>query len=297
MLGVVVEALTSLGEIRVRTTESRDAAYAAAAASVQDGTHVVVAVGGDGTVNEIVNGLLSHGPGDHTPALAIVPAGHANVFARVLGFPNDPIEATSMLIEGIRSWRVDTVNLGRADDRYFLFSAGLGLDAEVLDRVERQSDQGVRASVPLYVASGVLAHATRSSFSEPPMRVEFPDRRPLTHVFSTIVQNAPVWTYFGAIPVTFAPDAGLHDGLSVYGIRSLDVLSVSQHLARAALAPSRLDSEAVANDVDDFTVHALVPTPLQLDGDVVGDRSEVHFRLVRDALRVITANAISGDLV
>ncbi len=296
MLGVVVEALTSLGEIRVRTTESRDEAYAAAAAAVHDGTDVLVALGGDGTVNEIVNGLLSHGPNAGAPALAVVPAGHANVFARVLGFPNDPVEATSLLIDGIRSGRLDTVNVGRADERYFLCSAGLGLDAEVLDRVERQRARGVRASVPLYVASGVLAHATRSSHSEAPMRVEFPDRRPLTHVFSIIVQNAPVWTYFGAIPVTFAPDAGLHDGLSVYGVRSLDVLSVSNHLARAALAPSRLDSEAVASDVESFVVHATVPIPLQLDGDVIGDRSEVHFRLVRDALRVVTATPISGDL-
>lgn len=296
VLGVVVEAFATLGEIRVRTTESHSQATAIAAAALSDGTEVVVAVGGDGTVNGIVNGLMSRGPGPGVPALAVVPAGNANVFARNLGFPNDPIEATAMLIEGIREQRLESINLGRADDRYFLFNAGLGLDAEVLTRVERQRARGLKASLPLYVASGVLAHATRTPFAEPPMTISFDDREPITGVFTTIVQNAPVWTYFGSIPVTFAPDAGLHDGLAVYGIRSLDTLSVSNHLALAALRPSRLAADSGAVDVSHFTVRAVVPTPLQLDGDVVGERQEVQFNCVRDALRVVAPRAITGEL-
>lgn len=297
VLGVVVEAFTTLGEIRVRTTDSREQAADVAAAALDDGTEFVVAVGGDGTVNAIVNGLLSRGAHPGVPSLAIVPAGNANVFARNLGFPNDPVEATAMLIDGIRERRVEAVNLGRADDRYFLFNAGLGLDAEVLTRVERQRARGLRASLPLYVASGVLAHATRTPFAAPPMTILFDDREPLTGVFTAIVQNAPVWTYFGSIPVTFAPDAGLHDGLAVYGIRSLDTISVSNHLARAALRPSSLDADSGAVNVSQFIVRAAVPTPLQLDGDVVGDRTEVHFRSIRRALRVVTPRTFSGDSV
>ncbi len=295
VLGVVVEACTTLGEIRIRTTDSRDQATDVAAAALDDGTEIVVAVGGDGTVNAIVNGLLSHGVRPGVPSLAVVPAGNANVFARNLGFPNDPVEATSMLIDGIRERRVEAVNLGRADDRYFLFNAGLGLDAEVLTRVERQRARGLKASLPLYVASGVLAHATRTPLAAPPMTIVFEERPALTDVFTVIVQNAPVWTYFGSIPVTFAPDAGLHDGLAVYGIRSLDTISVSNHLARAALRPSSLDADSGAVDVRHFTVRAAVPTPLQLDGDVVGDRSEVRFHSIDRALRVVTPRAFSGD--
>ncbi len=295
VLGVVVEAFTSLGEIRVRTTTSREQAEAVAAAALDDDTEVVVTVGGDGTVNGVVNGLLSRGPQPGVPALAVVPAGNANVFARNLGFPNDPIETTALLLQGIRERRVESINLGRADDRFFLFNAGLGLDAEVLTRVERQRARGLRASLPLYVASGVLAHATRTPFAEPPMTIVFDDRAPLTGVFTAIVQNAPVWTYFGSIAVTFAPDAGLHNDLAVYGIRSLDTLSVSNHLALAALRPSRLDADSGALDVIGFTVRAAVPTPLQLDGDVVGERTEVRFTSVRGALNVITSRAISGD--
>src|SRR5438067_1577414 len=82
---------------------------------------LVVALGGDGTVNEVVNGLLAEGPGGHVPMLAVVPGGSTNVFARALGLPRDPVEATGQILEALRAGRRRTVGLGLADDRYFTF--------------------------------------------------------------------------------------------------------------------------------------------------------------------------------
>ncbi len=289
VLGTVIEALASWGEIRVRATEARGHAVDLAAAACTDGTGTVIVVGGDGTVNEVVNGLMAGGADAPRPVLGVVPAGHTNVLSRTLGFPNDPVEATGLLLDGLRAGSTRRIGLGRVDDRYFAFSAGLGLDAEVLARVEQQRARGARASLPLYVASTIVAHAAGLLNGRPGLSVEFPDREPLTDVYTLIVQNAPVWTYFGNLSVTFAPEAAFADGLALYGLRSLDALSLSNDLARATLRPSRLSSDPGASDLDAFTVRCAEPVPLQVDGDVVGDRTEAHFTSIRQALTVVVA--------
>lgn len=286
-LTAVIEAFASLGDIRVRTSDARGHITRIAAAALDEDTRLVVVVGGDGTVNEAVNGLLAQGTGPGLPALAVVPAGHTNVFARVLGLPNDAVEATALLVDGVRHDHSRRVTLGSSDGRYFLFSAGLGLDAEVLTRVEQQRAKGVRASVPLYVASALVAHAIANLHARPGITVSFGDRPPISDVYTVIVQNAPVWTYFGSQPVTFSPGASLEGGLGVYGLRSLDPLSVSNHLALAAWRPARLAPESGAMDVEAFTVRSEQPLPFQVDGEVVGERSELRFTAVREALRVV----------
>jgi diacylglycerol kinase family enzyme len=96
---------------------------------------VVVALGGDGTVNEVVNGLLTDGPKADLPALAVVPGGSTNVFARALGLPTHPFDATGAILEALRAGRTRRIGLGLADDRYFTFNAGLGFDADVVRRI------------------------------------------------------------------------------------------------------------------------------------------------------------------
>src|SRR5438552_15047920 len=156
---VLVQALRSQVDLRVVHTERRGHAAALAEQAAADGLDVVVALGGDGTVNEVVNGLLAHGVPETGPALAVVPGGSTNVFARALGLPGDWVEATGVLLEALRANRYRLIGLGRADDRYFTFCAGLGLDAEVVARVERARHHGDMSSLWLYSRALVAQYA------------------------------------------------------------------------------------------------------------------------------------------
>src|SRR2546423_6603650 len=133
---VLVQALRSVVDLSVEHTRERRHAAGLARQAAADGMDVVVVLGGDGTVNEAVNGLLAHGVPASGPAFAVVPGGSTNVFARALGLPADWVEATGVLLEALREGRYRTIGLGRADERYFTFCAGFGLDAEVIARVE-----------------------------------------------------------------------------------------------------------------------------------------------------------------
>ena len=284
---VIADAFGILGDVRVVATAYRGHARELAAAARREGVERVIAFGGDGTINEVVNGLLQDDSPDPVPTLATVPGGHTNVVARSIGLPNDPVEATAMLIASAQADHTIALNIGRADERYFVFSAGLGVDAQVLRRVEEQRAQGVKASIPLYVASALLQFAFTSPLGKPQLQIELPDDSTIDSVYTAIVQNLHPWTYIGTLPVTFAPDARPDNGLSVYGIRSLDPVSLTSFLGRAALKPEWLDDVRSAHDLPGFTVRSQRPLPLQVDGDVVGDFTEVRFELRRAAIQVL----------
>ena len=283
---VIVQAFETLGDVSIAQTQHRGHAHALAADARSAGVDRVIVFGGDGTLNEVVNGLLENPSAPSTPSLGVIPGGHTNVVARALGFPNDPVEATSLLLDSARRRHTRALNLGRVDDRAFVFSAGLGVDAQVLRRVEEQRAQGAKASIPRYVASALLQFAFTSPLGRPQLCIDLPDGSTIDGVYTTIVQNLHPWTYIGTLPITFAPDAGPENGLSVYGIRSLDPVSLTSYLGRAALKPEWLDGGRAAHDLTRFTVRSDQPLPLQVDGDVVGDRTEARFELLPQAIRV-----------
>src|SRR3954452_19859306 len=142
MREVLASALGADNRVDVAWTKSRGHAIELGSQAVEDGYELVVALGGDGTVNEVVNGLLCHGPSPDLPAFAVVPGGSTNVFARALGFSADPVEATSELLDALRDGSSRQIALGRADDRWFTFNAGMGLDAEVVRRVDNRRKPG-----------------------------------------------------------------------------------------------------------------------------------------------------------
>src|SRR5215207_3091026 len=109
---VLARALRSEMDLEVANTRRRGHAAELARQASANGIDVLVALGGDGTVNEVVNGLLADGPGPHVPALAVVPGGSTNVFARAVGLPRDPIEATGVLLEALREKRTRSIGLG-----------------------------------------------------------------------------------------------------------------------------------------------------------------------------------------
>src|SRR3954452_24557899 len=157
---VLVRALGSDLKLDVAETQRRGHARDLAREATDDGIDLVVTLGGDGTVNEVVNGLLHDGPGPDVPALAVVPGGSTNVFARALGMPESAVEATGEVLEAVAAGSRRTIGLAKADERWFTFCAGLGLDAEVVRRVEHRRADGRRATPSLFVREAVTQFFT-----------------------------------------------------------------------------------------------------------------------------------------
>jgi len=301
---VLIHALASEMKLEAVTTEYRGHARdLGRQAADSDDIDLVVALGGDGTVNEVVNGLLHKGPDpERLPRLAVVPGGSTNVFARALGLPNDAVEATGALLDALREGSERTVGMGiaagtpgTADEavpgRWFTFCAGLGFDAGVVGRVEQQRERGRKSTHALY-----LRQVARQFLQEPNRRhgtitLERPGEDPVTDLVLSIVCNTAPWTYLLNRPVYAAPKASFDTGLDVLGLSRMSTVAVARYATQLLTSsPERgpHGKHAVSlHDLDRFTLHSKVPLPLQMDGDHLGLRTSVTFTGVRRALRVI----------
>ncbi|MFI6037011.1 diacylglycerol/lipid kinase family protein [Streptomyces sp. NPDC051315] len=301
---VLIHALASEMKLEAVTTEYRGHARDLGRQAAQsEDIDMIVALGGDGTINEVVNGLLHAGPDpEHLPGLAVVPGGSTNVFARALGLPNDPVEATGALLDALREGRERTVGLGLTSGtpgtedeavpaRWFTFNAGLGFDAGVVGRVEQHRERGKKSTHALYVRQ-----AMRQLLGEPQRRhgsitLERPGADPVTDLVLSIVCNTAPWTYLGNRPVYASPKASFDTGLDVFGLSRLSTAAVVRYGTQLLTSsPERgpHGKHAVSlHDLDQFTLHSKAPLPLQMDGDHLGLRTSVTFTGVRRALRVI----------
>jgi len=285
---VLANALRAELNLDVVVTAHRGHATEVARNASKSGTDLVIALGGDGTVNEAVNGLLESGPNPNGPRLAVVPGGSTNVFARALGLPNDPIEATGQLLDALRAGRARQVGLATADGRWFTFCAGLGLDAEVVGDVESRRSSGARLSGPLFVRTALARFYRETERAEPGLTVYARDEAPIEGVFMLIVQNTAPWTYLGDRRIDPCPGASFDTGLDLFGLTRLRTLSTARH-ARQLLRSRQPHGKDVVgrHDVAALTVRASRPTALQLDGEAVGVRDHVEFVSHPMALSVV----------
>ena len=286
---LLAHALAGELSLRVAHTESRGHAAHLAAAAADSGVDLIVVHGGDGTVNEVVNGLMYRGVRPDSPMLAVVPGGSTNVFARALGVDADPTLATEQILEALTAHRVTLVSLGRADDRYFTFNAGLGLDAEAVHAVEQRRHGGSPISNFMHLRMSVSGYFI-SDRKHPRMTVELPGRDPIEGAYLAFVSNVDPWTYFGKRPVRTNPGTSPWGGLGVFTLTKMGVptaLRVSAEILRTNAAAKSSKSIIRAQDVDWVTVRCKEPVDLQVDGDYLGTRSEVEFVSVPDALRLV----------
>lgn len=280
------------GEVRLELAETQQRGHATDLAwqAAAENYDVVIALGGDGTVNEAVNGLLANGPQADLPALAVVPSGSANVFARALGMPNNALDAAGQVLEALRAGRSRVVGLGLADSRYFTFCAGLGLDAEVVHAVEELRKSGSRAYSALYVRSALRQYFVLTDRRRPALTLRVPGKPPLGHIFLGIVSNTAPWTYAGRWPVDPSPRASFAKGLDLFALRRMDLLSTLAVLPQIMPPFNRLPrgSQILGlHDLGEFTLRAHRPTAFQLDGEYLGRRELVSFRSVPKALRIV----------
>jgi len=284
---LVVYALQGRYEVEAVDTQRRGHAIELCREAASEGYDVVVAFGGDGTVNEAANGLA----GSNTP-LTVLPGGATNVYARMLGIPNDVVDATEHLLRLADDFEPRTVDLARVNGRAFVFAGGVGLDASVVARVDRHPVLKARLGA-WYFAEAAMSTFLRSYVvNRPQLEVTVDGGEPFRGA-SAFVQNADPYTYFRQRPVRLMPGAGIETG-SLAGVvldraSAIDVPTVLWRIlsGRATVGRHRRVTgfegarEVVIRSVDER------PLPVQVDGDYVGEHAEAVFAMQPGGLQVV----------
>jgi diacylglycerol kinase family enzyme len=305
---VIARALASAVQLEIVETRYRGHGTSLASGAAAAGFGLVITLGGDGTVNEAINGLLRHRPADtgsdlagaagpagraeqpSGPALAALPGGSANVFVRALGLPPDPVDATGAILAALAAGRCRRVGLGLADDRYFAFNSGMGFDAEVVRAVEGRRAHGRAVSPALYLGMATRQFYRLTDRRHPAIVLDSGDEDPAGPLLWCTVSNTSPWTYLGRRPVRTNPRASFDTGLDVFGLRRLGTVRVLATL-RQMLAqrdePPRGRGVVTRHDLPELTLRASRPVAFQIDGEYVGEREQVSFRSVPGALRVV----------
>ena len=295
---VIVRALSSAVELEVVQTRYRGHATSLAAAARTDGFGLVLTLGGDGTVNEAVNGILGDGAANRAaaadraasvPALAALPGGNANVFTRAVGLPADPVDATGQVLQALAEGRYRHVGLGLAGERFFTFNAGLGLDAEVVRAVDGHRARGRAATSVLYLRMILRQFYRVTDRRHPALMLERDGHPPAGPLFLGIVSNTAPWTYLGRRPVYTNREAAFECGLDVLALRSLGTVSTLRMASQllSATRPPHGRTVLTLHDQAELTLRSARPMAFQVDGEYVGEHENVRFRSVPNALRVV----------
>ena len=281
---VIQKALSADHEVALAETARRGHATRLARSAASEGTDVVVVLGGDGTLNEAANGLA----GTET-ALAALPGGSTNVFARIIGLPDDPIEAAGQLLDALDRGAIARIGLGAVDGRYFLFHCGIGFDAAVVEQVESRGPWKRWAGHPLFIYATITTWLRRAHRRRPPMRVLDAQGETLAEGLFTIVLNADPYTYLGSRSFDLAPGIGLDEPLVAVTLPSLALHRMVPVGLRALGSGDVRDmpQTTVHAGLRDLTVTADPPVEYQVDGDHLGSAPRLRIRWAPEALRLV----------
>lgn len=280
---VIAKALAADFKLEVADTVARHHATALAADAVDRGFGAVVVFGGDGTVNEAVQTLVGT-----DVALGVLPGGSTNVMARSLGIPRDPVDATAFVAARLRSSARRSINVGVNNDRYFVFSTGIGLDAEVVKRVEADPEAKARSAEWTFLRKALAAGIREYRGADPSIAVEVEGREPTKAVFAICCNGRP-FTYFKRLPVDACPGATLDGGLDVYSLRKIRLATVPRIAWSVFVSRSHVGwrTSRYDHDVPAVTLRAGRPLPVQVDGDYVGEQDLAVIRSVPKGLEVL----------
>jgi Sphingosine kinase and enzymes related to eukaryotic diacylglycerol kinase len=275
----VVESLSQRFRLEVLATTEREDGIALATEAADAGAGLVIAYGGDGHVNEVVNGIAGS-----ATALGIIPGGTMNVLARALGIPLDPLAAIEHLVARLGG-EPRLLSLGQMDGRYFTSSAGCGFDAEAAERVEEYLNSKRRFGQMYFFWSAfrVLAGTYRHRNPSMMLRGEFGD----VPVAMAIACKAGPYAYFAGRPIDLTPKVSLDAGLDVFALKRMRIEALPFYVLRvlADRVPSHGDA-FYAHDLDKFEVTAEEPFSRHVDGEPLGRASSAAFTFVRDVLKV-----------
>lgn len=284
-------------------TSERGHATEIAKDAAKEGAEAVCVLGGDGTLNEVANGLR----GTDT-MLAPLPGGSTNVLARSLGIPMNPVDATERALRALREGEYSRVGLGSVNERRFLFHAGVGFDAKVVELVERRSDLKRWLRHPLFIweaGASWLWHFDKketsfaasfnsrdeSSDSEPPLGTR---KRKGRNEFASgqmaVCLNTSPYTYLGNRPLDIAPDASLDEELVLAFIHSLSAVGLIRLAMKALRGGDRIKRDwrvDYRTDLRSFSITSSIPVPYQVDGDFVEYATHLDFRYDPETLLLL----------
>nr|WP_240393859.1 diacylglycerol kinase family protein [Corynebacterium lactis] len=296
----IVVALRSVESLTIKAVFT---AYKGHAADIVSGVTAedfdyIVCLGGDGTVNETVNGMLDSDPFRSRPArklptLAIIPTGSANVLAGSLGLPRNPVDAAWYVAGLMRKGVSSTISVGHAANRCFVVNAGVGIDAEVIATMDRLRSGGTRASYFRYLPE--VYRAWRGLQTKPPRIEVTVDGKQLGHDLPiAIVSNANPWTFLGDLPIVTNPNLSVRGGLGFYGVTSLTGvvgLIAAANLTGALTGlrePFRIpEREIRVDDASEVRLETARPLKFQLDGEYIDLRTSLSIRVKESAIRVV----------
>jgi diacylglycerol kinase family enzyme len=283
---LVVYALKGRYEVDAVDTEARGHATVLCREAAHEGYDVVVAFGGDGTVNEAANGLL----GSATPLCAL-PGGSANVFVKILGVPGDLIDATEHLLAIADDWHPRKIDLGVVNGRCFTFNSGVGLDASVVERVDARPDLKARFGPHFFTWEAFGTFLRRYLRRAPQMEARIGGRT--LRGVTTVVQNGAPYTYFHDHPIEIAEGAALDSGTLAGAVlrraTPLGLVTIGLRALVPRLRTVKHRQIAGFEDVGQLTVRSADgrPLPLQVDGDFLGEVDEARYSVKPSALTVV----------
>jgi diacylglycerol kinase family enzyme len=286
MRDLIVNALEGRFRVEAIDTEAQGHATELCREAAHEGYDVVVALGGDGTVNEAANGML----GSPTP-LSCLPGGSANVFGKLLGVPGELIDATEHLLAIADDWRPRKVDLGVVNGRCFTFSSGLGLDASVVERVDSRPDLKARLGPYFFAWTAVTTLVRRYLLR--PSRMEVRAGHSRLEGVTAIIQNGSSFTYFQDRPIEIAEGASLDSGELAGAVLhratplGMSLLGLRAFLPRARVVRHRQVSGFAP--VEELTVRSADgrALPLQADGDYLGDVAEARYSIMPAVLNIV----------
>ena len=289
---LVVYALQARYEVEAVDTEAAEHAIEIGREARDGGYDIVVAFGGDGTLNEVANGLA----GTDVP-VSVLPGGSTNVVCRTLGIPNDVVDATEHLIGIADDFNPRKIDLGRCNGRHFVFACGIGLDATVVKRVDAHPLLKARARQWYYTWAAVTGFYRDYLRNPIRLEVEVGDRR--AEGVTAILQNSDPFTYFADVPIRIVEDVGLDDGklaLAVLGrAAQRDMPTIAARVLSRRLHTANHKQIESFRDVTEATVRSLSKDegggrralPMQVDGDYIGEYAEMTFSVEPRALTVV----------
>jgi diacylglycerol kinase family enzyme len=290
---LVVYALQGRYEVEAVSTEAQNHATEIGREARAGGYDVVVAFGGDGTLNEVANGLA----GTDLP-VTVLPGGSTNVVCRTLGIPNDVVDATEHLLSLADDWEPRRIDLGRVNERRFVFACGVGLDATVVRRVDEHPTRKARGGPYYYSWAGISGFYRKYLLNAVRVRTEVEGAEPVEGV-TAIAQNSDPLTYFASRPIRVCEGIAIDDGTLSMAVlkratqRDMPTL-VGRLLGGKGTAAGHkqvvhFDNVAAARVVSASKDKqgAVRPFPLQVDGDYIGDHEAIELRAEPGALTIV----------
>jgi diacylglycerol kinase family enzyme len=289
---LVVYALQGRYDVEAVSTQAQNHATEIGREARDGGYDVVVAFGGDGTLNEVANGLA----GTDVP-VSVLPGGSTNVVCRTLGIPNDVVDATEHLLGIADDFRPRRIDLGLVNGRYFVFSCGMGLDASVTQRVDARP--GLKATAGPYYYTWAALSAFYRRYARNPVILRVESEGEEIEGITTLVQNSDPYTYFASRPIRICEGIEFDDGkLSAAVLRrgaQRDLVTLIPRLLGQKLSAAQHRQIQTLENVREMTVSSgstdedgrALPFPVQVDGDFIGDLSRVELRVDSGALTVV----------